>query len=1407
MAPGRKASDPVWGGIGMNESWRFIPSQGPTLYRKVELLDATGAVVAIGDTTRLNVNTFEASFPNICPAAGASLYVIKTTYQKIDDPTPGATIFSLDTINLIKQAALPVSKVETPTACGLATGTIAATASGGSGPYTFTITGPGGPYAPFISPTNTHTFTGLGVGSYTITVTEAGGCIGPATATIVNIPNLTATFVPTGSSCPGVDNGSLVITPDLGASAGPYTFTLTGPGGPYVQTNVISTATFTSLAGGTYSVTFANAGGCSGTTSGMVVAQGTGINSTSTTTSPTCPGALNGSLTVTATSGVGPYTYVLGTGTPQPTGVYTGLTNGTYTVTITDLSNGCTGIKTITISATGAGITSTVAVTQTSCAGVNDGTITITPTSGNGPYTFVLDGVTTQSGATATTFLNVSALPNHSIVITDANGCTGTRTVGVSAGTSLSVTATPGITSCLGASDGTITVNPLTPGVYTYTLNPGAISQPNPVFTGVAAGTYTVIITAPSGCTGTASNIIVGPGAALLVTATPAPTSCLGASDGVITVNPATPGVYTYTLNPGAISQPNPVFTGVAAGTYSVTITANSGCAGTVSNIIVSPGSSLIVSGSSSPTSCAGVNDGTINVNPVVPGNYTYTLNPGAIVQVNNPLFIGVAAGNYSVTILSPSGCSGIANNIIVGTGAGLTVSGTPTPTSCSGVNDGSITVNPGTPGTYSYTLNPGAVTQPNPLFTALAPGTYSVTITTPTGCIGTANNIIVGAGSILTGTTGPVTATSCPTVNDGTITVIPGGTGPYIFTLNPGNIVQNNNPVFINLSPGTYTITFTTASGCNGTVTVDPIIAQGPFLTSSTILDQPDCANIVDGSITIVPGPEAATPYASFTLTGAAGSVTQTSPIFINLSAGNYSYDFVDANGCTGTGNAVLITNSPLATTIVLTEPLCNGNANGVIVVNASGGVGPYQYALSPFSTYQATGTFNNLITGTYTFRIKDNVGCTKDTTVTLLEPSLLTAAAVNTTPSTCSGNDGVITVTGSGGTPPYQYSIDNGTTYQPTGIITAPAVGAYPNVLVRDSKGCIANASTSVALVDAMTLSIGNDTTICAESSVTFQPITNAATSVFLWRPLDSTVTPVSTINNVNIANAIATPLDTASYILHASWGTCSREDTIIINVLRKPLPNAGLDTAICNETFAILRGSATNLSGSVNFAWSPSSSVDDDSVAVTIAHPGTGAAVQIYVLTVTDNYGCNFSVTDDVAITVQPPVPAFAGNDTTAILGVPHQLHASGGSSYLWSPAFPLNSSTVQDPLATLTNDQLFAVIITDVAGCIGYDTIFVKVYEGPNYYVPNAFSPNGDGLNDVFRAIPVGIAKTDWFRVFNRYGQLMFETSQWLKGWDGRYKGKLQPIGAYVWIVKGKDKKGHVVEDKGTVMLVK
>jgi gliding motility-associated-like protein len=155
---------------------------------------------------------------------------------------------------------------------------------------------------------------------------------------------------------------------------------------------------------------------------------------------------------------------------------------------------------------------------------------------------------------------------------------------------------------------------------------------------------------------------------------------------------------------------------------------------------------------------------------------------------------------------------------------------------------------------------------------------------------------------------------------------------------------------------------------------------------------------------------------------------------------------------------------------------------------------------------------------------------------------------------------------------------------------------------------------------------------------------------------------------------------------------------------------------------------------------------------------------------------------------------------------VYGLPHQLFSSGGRNYYWTPSSPLNNPFAQNPLATLYNDTRFTVLVTDDIGCSNTDDVFIKVYKGPTYYLPNAFTPNGDGVNDIFKPIPVGISLTQYFSIYNRNGELVYQGNQWLKGWDGMIKGKPASAGTYVWMIKGIDRNGKTVEKSGTVILI-
>jgi gliding motility-associated-like protein len=166
------------------------------------------------------------------------------------------------------------------------------------------------------------------------------------------------------------------------------------------------------------------------------------------------------------------------------------------------------------------------------------------------------------------------------------------------------------------------------------------------------------------------------------------------------------------------------------------------------------------------------------------------------------------------------------------------------------------------------------------------------------------------------------------------------------------------------------------------------------------------------------------------------------------------------------------------------------------------------------------------------------------------------------------------------------------------------------------------------------------------------------------------------------------------------------------------------------------------------------------------------------------------------------------AFAGNDTIAATGQPMQLQASGGDFYNWIPSSGLSDANTSNPVATIQNDITYAVTVSSAtAGCPTTDSIFIKAYKGPAFYVPTAFTPNGDGKNDVFRFVAAGMTAIHYFKIFNRYGQMVYSATDPSRGWDGSFNGKRQTTDTYVWIIEGKDYLGNNIKRKGTVTLIR
>jgi len=194
--------------------------------------------------------------------------------------------------------------------------------------------------------------------------------------------------------------------------------------------------------------------------------------------------------------------------------------------------------------------------------------------------------------------------------------------------------------------------------------------------------------------------------------------------------------------------------------------------------------------------------------------------------------------------------------------------------------------------------------------------------------------------------------------------------------------------------------------------------------------------------------------------------------------------------------------------------------------------------------------------------------------------------------------------------------------------------------------------------------------------------------------------------------------------------------------------------------------------------------------------------------YVVTVRDVLGCPKPVRDTVIVFVDKIIANAGPRDTSVVLGQPLQLGASGGTHYLWTPITWLSNPNINNPISLPQSNIEYVVRVSNDIGCFANDTILVRLFRlTPGFYVPNAFTPNGDGNNDIFRPIAIGMKSIDVFRVYNRWGQLVYSGSGNEVGWDGRFGGRPQEAATFVWYAEGVDYLNNKIKKKGTVILIR
>ena len=1153
--------------------------------------------------------------------------------------TDANTCQGTQTFTITEPTALAASSGgQTNVICnGAATGDATVSVTGGTTPYTYSWAPSGGTAA---------TATGLTAGMYTVTVTDNNLCTTTQTFNITQSTAIATTGTQTSVSCFGGSDGTATVTPSGGLS--PYTYSWAPSGG--------TAATATGLAAANYTVTVTDANLCSVTHTFAITEPAQLVASSGGTTSVSCNGGSDGTATVSVTGGTTAYSYSWApSGGTGATG--TGLSAGNYTVTVTD-ANLCSTTQTFNVTEPSA-ITTTGTQTNVSCNGGSDGSATVSASGGTGAFTYSW----APSGGTAATATSLAA-GNYTVTVTDANLCTTTQTFNITEPTVLtaSITASSNV-SCNGGSDGSATVT-ASGGTSAYTYSWAPSGGTAATATGLAAATYTVTVTDANLCTTTQTVTITQP-TTITTSGTQTSVSCNGGSDGTATVTPSGgTGIYTYSWAPSGGTSATA--TGLAAGSYTVTVTDANLCSTTHSFTITQP-TAITTTGSQTNVSCNGGSDGTATLvaSGGTPG-YTYSWVPSGGTSATAT---GLTVGAYIVTVTDANGCTAIQTYNITQPTA-ITTSGSQTNVTCNGASNGTATVTAsGGTGAFTYSWAPSGGTAATA--TSLAAGNYTVTVTDANLCT-TTQTFNITEPTVLTASNGGTTNVSCNGGSNGSATVsVTGGTTPYSYSWAPSG---GTAATATGLAAGTYTVTVVDANFC--TTTQSFSITEPTTLSASGTQTDVSCFGGTNGTATVTAA-GGTSPYTySWAPTGGTGSTAS------GLAAGTYTVTVTDNNLCTTTQTYTITEPTLLVASSGGTSNVsCNGGNDGTATVTASGGTTAYTYSWAPSGGTAATAT--GLSAGVYTATVTDANSCTATQTFSITEPTILAASITASSNVSCNGgSNGSATVTATGGTTAYSYSWapSGGTAATATGL----AAGTY-TVTVTDANLCTTTETVSITEPTVIT-STGTQTNVSCNGggngTATVTPSGGTPSFTYSWAPFGGT-------------SATATGLPAGSYTVTVTdANSCVHTHTFTITQPAVLAVTPSQTNVLCNGgNSGTATATVTGGTSPYTYFWTPSGQT---------TATATGLSAGSYTVAVLDVNSCatsqTYNITEPAALSstgTQTNVTCNAGSDGTASVAV-----AGGTTPYTYSWAPTGGTAATASSLAAGN----YTVTVTDANLCV-------------------------------------------------------------------------------------------------------
>lgn len=513
----------------------------------------------------------------------------------------------------------------------------------------------------------------------------------------------------------------------------------------------------------------------------------------------------------------------------------------------------------------------------------------------------------------------------------------------------------------------------------------------------------------------------------------------------------------------------------------------------------------------------------------------------------------------------------------------------------------------------------------------------------------------------------------------------------------------------------------------------------------------------------------------------GSLNTSTAKNPKHIFTQSGVFTITFVVSEGCqTDTiYKNVLVDSLPVVTSSPA-QTICAGNS----VTLTAGGASSYLW--SPSGGLSST-TGNSLIANpsmpvSYTIAGTDGNGCS-DTTTIMVNVNQLPSVVASPATVICAGDSVTLTATGAIN---YSWSAASGLNSTTGSVVIANPAGPLTyTVTGTDLNGCSDTAQISIIVNQLPVVNVSGLISICDGDSTT---LTASGANGYSWSPQ----TGLNSSTGTTVL--VTTTLSGTSYTVTGTDANgCVNTSAVTITINQIPIADAGL-----NDTICLGQGSVLNASGGISYLWSTGQSTS----SITIVP--TGRTTYSVIVSI----GPCMDIDSTLIVVLQNPV-ANAGAGITIINGTTATLSASGGGSYSWSPSLGLSCLTCQHPIASPQMTTKYYLTITDSNGCISMDSVLITVENMPcnsDIFIPNAFSPNGDGQNDVLFA-NIKCIKNFSIQIFDRWGNLVFETTDITKGWDGYYHGEIMNAAVFAYIVTATLVNKDEITKKGNVSLIR